>query len=216
MKIRLGNVLLTAIAASVGLITLLGYFINLPILLAMRLQFVAWAAMLAAVAVCIGALNLTQVHLKKMITGAPGWFNSAFLVLTLIITLGVGIGAPFAGWGRGPTNTANTFIFQAVQSAVGTALGGLLFFFLVFAGYRLLRRRFSVMLITFLIVAVLTLLGLAPLPAGVPDFGLRDIRLWLTQVPAVAGARGLLLGVALGVIATGLRVLLAVDRPYGE
>ena len=216
MKIRFGNLLLTSIAVGVGAVTLLGYFVNLPVVLVMRLQFVAWASMLAAVAMGLGALNLMQVHLKKMMTGAPGWFYSAFLVLSLIFTLGVGIAAPLAGWGRGPTNTANAFIFRNVQSAIGTALAGLLFFFLVFAGYRLLRRRPSLMLVTFVVVAIISLIGLAPLPAGLPDFGLRDLRIWLAQVPAVAGARGLLLGVALGVIATGLRILLTVDRPYGE
>jgi hypothetical protein len=38
----------------------------------------------------------------------------------------------------------------------------------------------------------------------------------ITLVPATAGARGLLLGVALGAIATGLRVFLGFDRPYGD
>jgi len=42
------------------------------------------------------------------------------------------------------------------------------------------------------------------------------LRNWLVQVVASGGARGILLGVALGSIVTGLRVLLAVDRPYGE
>jgi hypothetical protein len=32
----------------------------------------------------------------------------------------------------------------------------------------------------------------------------------------MAGARGILLGVALGTVATGLRVLLGIDRPYSE
>jgi len=31
----------------------------------------------------------------------------------------------------------------------------------------------------------------------------------------VAGARGILLGVSLGVIATGVRILIGSDRPYG-
>ncbi|HLE30692.1 MAG TPA: hypothetical protein VI793_21390 [Anaerolineales bacterium] len=216
MKIRFGNALLTAIAAGVGFVTLLGYFVNAPILRVMRQQLVAWASLLAAVAVIIGALNLLQVHLKKMTRGAPGWFYSLFLILSLVGTLGVGIAAPFVGWGSGPTNTANAWVFHNIQSALGAAIAGLLFFFLVFAGYRLLRRRASLTLVVFVVAAIISLIGAAPLPAGVPDFGLRDLRLWLAQVPAVAGGRGLLLGVALGVIATGLRILLAVDRPYGE
>ncbi len=216
MKIRFGNVLLTAIAVGVGLITLLGYFVDAPLLRIMRLQLVAWASLLAAVAVLLGALNLMQAHLKKMTTGAPGWFYSLFLILSLLGTLGLGVAAPFMGWGSGPTNTANAWVFRYIQSAAGAAIAGLLFFFLVFAGYRLLRRRASLTLVVFVVAAVISLVGLAPLPAGVPDLGLRDLRLWLAQVPAVAGGRGLLLGVALGVVATGLRILLAVDRPYGE
>jgi hypothetical protein len=34
------------------------------------------------------------------------------------------------------------------------------------------------------------------------------------QVPTVAGARGIILGIALGAAATGLRVLLGFDQPY--
>jgi hypothetical protein len=46
--------------------------------------------------------------------------------------------------------------------------------------------------------------------------GLPDLRNWLVNTWAVAGARGILLGVALGAIATGLRILLGSDRPYSR
>jgi hypothetical protein len=42
-----------------------------------------------------------------------------------------------------------------------------------------------------------------------------NLRTWIVQVPSVGGARGILLGVALGTIATGLRILMGSDRPYG-
>jgi hypothetical protein len=101
----------------------------------------------------------------------------------------------------------------------------MVFFFLVLAGYRLLRRRLSVVTVTFVIVAVVSLVVLTPWPPEIPNpvvgvgsegGTLRDLLRALTLVPALAGARGLLLGIALGVVATGLRVLLALDRPYGE
>jgi hypothetical protein len=38
---------------------------------------------------------------------------------------------------------------------------------------------------------------------------------WITQVIALGGARGILIGVALGTLTTGLRVLFGADRPYG-
>jgi hypothetical protein len=58
---------------------------------------------------------------------------------------------------------------------------------------------------------------MAPTLVGLPEVAIfREAWAWLSQVPAVAGARGLMLGIALGIIATGLRVLLAMDRPYGD
>ncbi len=216
MKIRFWSVILSAIAAGVGLITLLGYFVSVPALLGLRLQFVAWAGTLAAVAVCVGALNLLGVHLKKINEQSGGWPYSILLILSLLGVIGASVIAPFLGLGRGPANTANVWVFHYLITAVGTALSGLLVFFLVFAGYRLLRRRPSVTSVTFIVAALISIAGMAPQLPELPDLGLRDLWLWLAQVPAVAGARGVLLGIALGIVATGLRVLLAVDRPYGE
>jgi len=43
----------------------------------------------------------------------------------------------------------------------------------------------------------------------------RFIVLLLSKYFATAGARGILIGIALGALTTGLRVLFGVDRPYG-
>lgn len=229
MKIRFWGIILVAVAVSAGLITLLGYFVNVPVLLGLRLQFVAWASILAAVAVGVGALNLLGVHLKKISDQSGGWVYSIFLIIGLFLALAAGLLPPLLvyfkfvpsslnNWnlGSGTTNVANVWVFKYIVAALGTALSGLLVFFLVFAGYRLLRRRPSVASVTFLVVALISILGMAPQLPELPDLGLRDLWIWISQVPAVAGARGVLLGIALGVIATGLRILLAVDRPYGE
>jgi hypothetical protein len=72
-----------------------------------------------------------------------------------------------------------------------------------------------VMSILFLITAALVILGSATLPFGdVPLIG-TTVRPWVTQVLALGGARGILIGVALGTLTTGLRVLFGIDRPYG-
>jgi hypothetical protein len=63
---------------------------------------------------------------------------------------------------------------------------------------------------------VLVLIGITPLPFFGQISLLGSLRNWLATVPALAGARGLLLGIALGTIATGLRILMGVDRPYGD
>jgi hypothetical protein len=86
---------------------------------------------------------------------------------------------------------------------------------LIYAAIRLLRRRIDVMSILFLLTAVVVVLGSATLPFGeMPVIGTL-VRPWLTQVMALGGARGILIGIALGTLTTGLRVLFGVDRPYG-
>ena len=224
MNLRLFHVLATVIAVSAGVITLLGYFLQEDVasLLTVRLGILWLASLLAAWAVWAGALNLLVVHTKRFINQAPGWLYSVFVVIGFALVVVANLLTPFMRWGAGPAGEANRWIFDTFISAGGAALSGLIAFFLVLAGYRLLGRRPSPIVIVFVGAAVITLAGMAPLPAGFPDPAVdgQSLRamvwIWLSQVPAVAGARGLLLGVALGAVATGLRVLLALDRPYGD
>ena len=76
-----------------------------------------------------------------------------------------------------------------------------------------LFRKLSCVVLVFLIVAAVALLGSTPI---VGMEWLADVRDWIVNVPGMAGARGLLLGVALGTVITGLRVFLTIERPYSE
>ena len=69
--------------------------------------------------------------------------------------------------------------------------------------------------IVFFLVVLLVLLGSFSIPPATLPF-LHVIREWILRVPALGGARGLLLGIALGTITTGIRILMGIDRPYGE
>ena len=81
---------------------------------------------------------------------------------------------------------------------------------------RLLRRRLNLVSVIFLVTAFLILLGTAPLPFVGTLPGISDwVRPFIAQVMAASGARGILLGVALGTLTTGLRILFGAERPYG-
>jgi hypothetical protein len=87
---------------------------------------------------------------------------------------------------------------------------------LIYATIRLLRRRVDVMSVLFLIVAVIFLILMMPTPFG-PILGDGGTQLAVDFLGMLSGggARGLLIGIALGTLLTGLRVLFGVDRPYG-
>jgi hypothetical protein len=128
-----------------------------------------------------------------------------------VITLGLGL---FFG----PDNAVALFIFSNFQLPVETSLMALLAVSLVVAGFRLVSRRRDLYTLIFLATALFVMVGTAPWPLpGLGNFEVvvRDLRAWISQVWAAGGARGILLGVALGATATGLRVLLGTERPYG-
>ncbi len=225
-QLRVFNLIATVIAVSTGLVTLLAYFIPLDLLVGLRLALVSLVSLLAAWAVLAGALNLLIVHSRKFANQAPGGLYSVFVVLGFLAVLVGNLVAPFLGWGQGAASAANSWFLTYLLSAGGASLAALIAFFLVYAGYRLLRLKRggppSLMIVVFVVSAVLALIALAPWPAGAPDptllagTTLHDVVRTLTRVPAIAGARGLLLGIALGAVATGLRLLLGLDRPYGD
>lgn len=210
MRVRF-SAIWVAVALGVGLFVLVGYFTDLPLVQQLRLTFMQWAVLLAAAALLVGLVNLASVHWRKVGLLEDGWIYSAVLILSMLITLALSL---FFG----PDNTVALFIFSNFQLPVEASLMALLAVSLVVAGFRMLSRRRDPYAVVFIFTALVVLIGTAPwLLPGEPalEEGARQVRNWISQVLAAGGARGILMGVALGASATGLRVLLGADRPYG-
>lgn len=211
MRLR-ASLLWAAVASGVGLVVLLDFFLEVPQLEALRLTLVSLTVLLSAAALIVGLFNLLAVHWDKVGEQEKGWPYSGLLILSLLVTLVLGVLF-------GPDYPVLLALFNYVQLPVEASLMALLAVSLTVAGFRLIARRRDLASMLFLVVALLVLLGTGPWPAGGDgDFqqGLTALRAWVSQVWAAAGARGIVLGVALGAAATGLRVLLASDRPYGD
>ncbi|TET97890.1 MAG: hypothetical protein E3J30_07770 [Anaerolineales bacterium] len=219
---KIGTYLLwAAMAVGTGIIVLLGYFVQLdPIpadgllrnIFELRLLIMGWAVLLAAVSLGIGLFNLFLVHWTKVSEQGTGWKYSALLIVTFVVTLILGLAF-------GPDSRVVLFLFNSIQLPVETSLIALLAITLSLAGFRLVAQRRDLISLVFVGTALLVLIGSGPGILSTENlfFGFfAGLRNWLVQVVASGGARGILLGVALGSIVTGLRVLLAVDRPYGE
>ncbi|NJN79631.1 MAG: hypothetical protein HC797_03685 [Anaerolineales bacterium] len=167
-----------------------------------------WAIILAGVASLVGVFNLIAVHTDKIRRAEKGSIYSALLVIALVSTFIFGLILR-------PQHPAMQVILNGVILPVEATLMGLLTITLLYSAIRLLRRRADVMSIFFIVTAVLIFLGSATLPFGDIPFIGTLIRPWVSQIWALGGARGILIGVALGTLVTGMRVLFGVDRPYG-
>ena len=193
-----------AIAIVAGLIVLIGYFV--PALAGVQGVLLNWAIILAGVAALVGVFNLISVHGDKVRRREKGSIYSAILLISLFASF-------IFGLALGPDNPNMRLLVSAVIVPVEATLMALLSVTLLYASIRLLRRRTDLMSIVFLLTVVLMLIASATLPFSSP---LNDlIRPWIQQVLALGGARGILIGVALGTLTTGLRVLFGADRPYG-
>jgi len=200
--------ILSAIAAiSAGLIVLLGYFVSIAPLPDLRLLLTDWSIVIAGMAVLVGIFNLVAVHMEKIRTRQKGSAYGALLVLSLIITFGFGLLL-------GPDHLFMRAAVDAVIVPVEAALMAILAVTLIYASMRLLRRRMDAMSVLFLVAAIIFMLAMMPTPFG-PIPG-NQIFLFVEGAVATGGARGLLIGIALGTLLTGLRVLFGVDRPYGD
>lgn len=156
-----------------------------------------------ALTVLIGVLNLLSVHVRRVVRRQRGLIYSLVLVASFALAVGTYI----------LDRDSSLVLLETVQLSVESALAGILFFALVYGAYRMMRHEVTWTGLLFVVVLLIVLV--AALPIGGLDV-IQDARDWLMEIPVSAGARGLLLGIALATVVTGVRLLIGVDRSYRE
>ncbi len=207
----LRRILPTAIAISVGLFVLVSLFTSIPLLDGIGEYFVNMAVIIGAFALFFGLFNVLRVHARKLREGQSGRLYSFALILSMLIVLVLGL-PPLPDQPFGPAHPAIRWIFENIQAPLQASFSALIAFFILTATYRLVRLR-NWESVVMLLAAVIVLIGqvtIGLLPV------LPQLKDWILAVPAMAGVRGILLGVALGALLTGMRLLLGVERPYGN
>lgn len=154
-------------------------------------------AIVIAVSILIGIANLLFVHIGRL---ARGKFYSAVLLASFAFTIYWTV-----------TNKGDTSLLEAAQVPIESALAALLFVSLAHGGSRVMQKRADVWGLLFVAVVLIVLLGSIPLAELAPVKAWSD---WLMAIPVSAGARAILLGIALGIVVAGVRALLGQDRAF--
>ena len=209
MNLNLRGSFATIVAILTGAVVLLGYFLPIEPIPTLRTSFLTAGIFLAAIALWMGIINLLSVHVDKIQEREiSSSINSGALILFLLISLVITLV-------QGPTGIVPQFFFNYVQIPIETSIMAMLTFSLAYAIVRLLQRRLTAFTVIFVISVWFTLLGSGPIfGIQLPIIG-DLVKPLLTEVLAVSGARGILIGVGLGTVATGLRILIGADRPFG-
>ncbi len=168
---------------------------------------------IAAFAMLLGIGNLTKLHVRKISEKRPQWGYSVVLLAGL---LGMAIPGLFIGGIK--EGTIFDFLFRNAYVPMNSTMFSLLAFFVASASYRAFRAR-TVDAALLLIAGFVVMLGRAPIGDWLTSFmpegwQMSDYANWIMEIPNTAGQRAIMMGAALGVVATSLRVILGIERSY--
>jgi hypothetical protein len=216
---HLFRLILVIVTLSVGAIVLLSYLFESDVLMLLRGVFVEWSVIVIAFTLFLGVLNVLRAHAQR-IQHMQGTTYSVILIFSFLLVFVPGIMPAdrvpaFVQGFVGPAGSIVGFVYQNIQRPLQAALFSLMAFFIATAAWRAFRVRSPASLVMF-IATLLVLLGSIKIDIG-QGWGLvTETKDWALSVPVMAGARGILLGIVLGTIVTGLRLLSGVDRPYSD
>jgi hypothetical protein len=192
-------------------LVLVHFFFDIPGLAPIFNGLVEWATIIAAFAILLGLVNVSKTHVQKVLHRKDGWPYSIVLLMAALLVLALGL---WPGYGLG--DQVVQWVFLWILEPLSATFFSLLAFFLASAVFRTLRlRNLEATILT--ITAVIVLLGQVPIsPLWSFLQPVAEFQQWLLAVPAAAGVRAILIGVSVGAIATALRVILGLERPYVE
>jgi hypothetical protein len=230
------------ICAATGVVVMVAYFI--PWTESWGEDAMAWFNIVAVIAFVLGGANLMKVQLQKISNRRPGWGYAAVTAIAFLVTLVIGLGKvgvspapefPEHAW-AGPYDqegAAFWWIQEYVYFPLNATMFALLAFFIASAAFRAFRAK-NTEAILLLGTAFIVLLGRTYagiwLSGWVDALAAPENQSWWAQLVRglrldratetimsvfnLAGMRAITIGIALGVAATSLKVLLGVDRSY--
>ena len=104
------------------------------------------------------------------------------------------------------------WLYEHVFAPCNATMFALLAFFVVSAAFRAFRMR-NMEATLLLVSAIIVMLGTAPIGAALWD-DLPEIKQWILDIPNNGGRRAIMMGAAIGAIATSLRIILGLERSH--
>jgi hypothetical protein len=196
---------------------------------------VNWFNILAAIAFVLGGASLAKMNLARISSRQAGWGFSGVTLVAFAVTLGVGL----AKVGVAPNEQYPTVAMSGVKDAEGSAfwwiytyvmtpitstLFALLAFYVASAAFRAFRAK-NTEAILLLVTAFVVLLGRVyagvVLTNWIPEdnawvswMRFENLSGIIMGVFNTAGTRAMIIGIAIGVAATSLKIMLGLDRSY--
>ena len=218
------------IASVGGIVIIIAFFV--PRLEDVSNELGVWFNILQAIAFVLGGGNLMKLMLKRISDRQPGWGYAAVTLVAFLITLTMGLlkinvapsaEHPHVAWSGAYDAEGGAFwwIYFYIFSPLQGTMFALLAFFVASAAFRAFRAK-NTEATLLLVTAFIVLLGqtyagylmTSRLPASLSGLTIPALSQFMQDVFTAAGQRAIMIGIALGIVATALKILLGIDRSY--
>ncbi len=218
------------ITAAIGLFMILSFFVPHQVVSVPADFLQASAVILVAFGYVLGGTNALRVNFDAIYKRQQGWQYKVVLVVGLVTTVVLGALDGCRRHGAFLDQGSHSkWIYDQIYSPMSATMFSLLAFFIASAAFRAFRIRTTEAGLL-AAAALIVMLGRVPLGdlmtdwlmqlrwlpvPGVPHgLHLSGIQEWIMNNPQNSAKRAILIGAALGVMATGLRVILGIERSY--
>ena len=189
------------IFAVMMIIPILGDHFDIPVLATVSNEILRWGSYIAAFALFLGVYAALRYHSKQITMKVPGrWYFSVFVILMMAIMFITGFVA----------KDTQQWIFNKIWIPAQTSIFTFVGFFMFSAIYRAFKAR-NLEVAVLLVAAVCVSFSIAPFAGNISPI-LPALGDWVNAVPNLAGQRGILIGVAIGLIAMAVRTVLGYEK----
>ena len=196
------------------------------------------AAVVGSFAIGLGVVALVQLHSRNISRRRSGWGFSVVLLVSFVAMTVFGLMNAYSPstniiprvpglWASQNAHGLYRFLFTGGLSSLTSATFSIIAFYIASAAYRAFRIR-SLEATLLMAAALIVMLGSVSfgtwfthripekLPSGIDNpwanFRIENIAQWLLMEVNTAAQRGILFGLALGLLATSLRYWLSLER----
>jgi hypothetical protein len=188
-------------------------------------DFSVFFDIIAVFAFILGGGNLVKIHGDLIYRREKGWGYSVVCLVGFFATLAIGmfkLGNPEGI--RGDVNAPGTMfdgVYNYMFQPLTATMFALLAFYVASASYRAFRAK-NLEATVLLAAAFVILLGRTfvgwVLTSWIPDrwafLRIPEFATWIMIVPNLAGQRAIMIGIALGIVSTSLKLILGIERSY--
>lgn len=195
------------LAGIVGIFVLLSAFTDQPELLVIRQSIIHWAMLVAAVLLIFAILDFVIARIRGIgdRSGSLTYNFVSVAVFLAVIIYGFAV--------RNEDSALDSVVFS-IQSAIESALAGMVCIAMIYGIYRVARSRESLLKTAFLFSAIVFMILFSGFFSFVqlPEWATKTIE--FVQALPIGGTYGLLLGMAIAGLVVGIRVLFLGEHPY--